>query len=215
MNAGGQVACGIPVSPTADCPLVEVKENTPPPLVDELIIISPHALEVAEDLVVVLAHVGGVPAVGARVVVGEGGGVALECGVGGAGDGLAHVGDAVDHVPVVIVRDGVARRQARVGLRHGEEAVDLVGDRGGEDGHALVPVDGLGEVVVLVGVVNPLEAHALCAIMLVLCDVGLDGLVGDKVELEGMDRQEDILGIRLFHLSSVSFVKNSDVFMGA
>lgn len=138
-----------------------------PLLVDELVIISPHALEVLEDLIVVLADVRGVPAVAARVVVGEGGGVALECGVGGAGDGLAHVGDAVDHVPVVVVRDGVARRQARVGLGHGEQAVDLVGDRGGEDGHALVPVDGLGEVVVLVRVVDPLEAHALCAVVLV------------------------------------------------
>lgn len=93
--------------------------------------------------------------------------MALEGGVGGAGDRLAHVGDAVDHVPVVVVRDGVARRQARVGLGHGEQAVDLVGDRGGEDGHALVPVDGLGEVVVLVRVVDPLEAHALCVLVLV------------------------------------------------
>lgn len=138
-----------------------------PSLVDQLVIISPHALEVLQDLVVVLADVGGVPAVAARVIVGEGGGVALESSVGGAGDCLAHVGDAVDHVPVVVVWDGVARRQARVGLGHGEQAVDLVGDRGGEDGHALVPVDGLGEVVVLVRVVDPLEAHTLCAMVLV------------------------------------------------
>lgn len=27
--------------------------------------------------------------------------------------------------------------------------------------------------------------------------------------------EENVLGIRLFHLASVSFVKNSDVFMGA
>lgn len=133
-----------------------------PPLIDELVIISPHALKVIQDLVIVLADMRGIPAVATGVVIGERGGVALECRVGGARDCLPHVGDAVDHVPVVVVRDGVAGRQARVRLGHGEEAVDLVGDRGGEDGHALVPVDGLGEVVVLVGVVDPLEAHALC-----------------------------------------------------
>lgn len=132
------------------------------PLIDQLVIIRPHSLKVTQDLIVVLADVSGIPAVGTGVVVGEGGGVALEGGVGGAGDGLAHVGDAVDHVPVVVVRDGVARRQARVGLGHGEQAVDLVRDRGREHRHALVPVDGLGQVVVLVRVVDPLEAHALC-----------------------------------------------------
>lgn len=150
--------------------------------------------------------------------------MALEGGVGGAGDCLAHVGDAVDHVPVVVVRDGVARRQARVGLGHGEQAVDLVRDRGGEDGHALVPVDGLGEIVVLVGVVDPLEAHALCA------PISVSGFKLHPIRRhwweektpssmgsddEGEKKQENILGIRLFHLSSVSFVKNSDVFMGA
>lgn len=136
-------------------------------LVDQLVIICPNALEVFENLIVVLADVRGIPAVAARVIIGEGSGVALECRVGGAGDRLSHVCDTVDHVPVVVVRDGVARRQTRVRLGHGEEAVDLVRDRCGEDGHALVPVDGLGEVVVLVGVIDPLEAHAPCRVVLV------------------------------------------------
>lgn len=144
-------------------PMTEYQKGTQGlPLIDELIIISPHALEVIQDLVIVLADVRRIPAVAAGVIIGERRRVALEGRVGSAGDCLPHVGDAVDHVPVVVVRDGVAGRQARVCLGHGEEAVDLVGDRGGEDGHALVPVDGLGEVVVLVGVVDPLEAHALC-----------------------------------------------------
>lgn len=39
------------------------------------------------------------------------------------------------------------------------QAVDLVCHRRGEDGHALVPVDRLGKVVVLLGIVDPLESH--------------------------------------------------------
>lgn len=77
-------------------------------LVDQLIVVCAHTLQIVLDLAVVLAHVCRVPAVTAAVVVGEGGGVALERRVGGAHDGLAHVGDAVDHVPVVVVGDGVA-----------------------------------------------------------------------------------------------------------
>lgn len=74
-------------------------------LVDELVIIRPHALQVRLDLIVVLAHMRRIPTITARVVVGEGGGLALECRVGGTKHGLAHVGDAVDHVPVVVLWD--------------------------------------------------------------------------------------------------------------
>lgn len=42
------------------------------------------------------------------------------------------------------------------------QAVDLVCDGGGEDSHAFVPVDGVWKVVVLVCIVDPLEAHAHC-----------------------------------------------------
>lgn len=74
-------------------------------LVDELIIIRPHTLQVRLDLIIVLAHVRRIPAITARVVVREGGGLALECCVGGTEHSLAHVGDAVDHVPVVVLGD--------------------------------------------------------------------------------------------------------------
>jgi len=76
-----------------------------------------------------------------------------------AHDGLPHVVEAVDHVPVVVVRDGVVGFEARVGLHDGEEAVELVGHGGGEDG-LVGPVDGPGEVVVFVGFIDPDEAHA-------------------------------------------------------
>lgn len=120
----------------------------------------------------------GVPAVGTAVVVGEGGLVALEGHVGTAQDGLAHVVQAVDHVPVVVVGNGVARLDARVGLGDGElggvsicgqtgmvggrlayHAMKLVRDRRGEDS-LLGPVDGGRQVVVAMGVVDPDEAHA-------------------------------------------------------
>lgn len=104
-----------------------------------------------------------IPAVTARVIVREGRGVALERRVGGTHDGLTHVSDAVDHMPVVVVRDRVAGGEARIGLCHGEEAVDLVRHRCREYGHAFVPFDGLREVVVFVGIVDPLEAHTLCS----------------------------------------------------
>jgi hypothetical protein len=58
----------------------------------------------------------GIPAIGTRVVIGESGCVALNGSIGGAENGLTHVAEAVDHVPMVIVRDSVARLQARVGL---------------------------------------------------------------------------------------------------
>jgi hypothetical protein len=119
--------------------------------------------------------------------------VALEGRVGGAGDGLSHVGDAVDHVPMVVVWDGVTRRQARVRLGDGEEAVDLVGDRGGEDGHALVPVDGLGEVVVPVRVVYPLEAHSLC----IGVSIGsYSTVVASDLDYTGGDVMKQVVGER-------------------
>lgn len=102
----------------------------------------------------------GIPAVRSRVVVGKGGGLALEGRVGGAEDGLAHVAEAVDHVPVVVVGDLVARLEAGVGLHNGPEAVQLVRHGRGEDGHALVPLDGVRQVVILGGFLDPLEAHA-------------------------------------------------------
>lgn len=41
------------------------------------------------------------------------------------------------------------------------QAVDLMRYGCGEDGHALVPIDRVWEVVVLVSIVDPLETHAL------------------------------------------------------
>lgn len=88
--------------------------------------------------------------------------MALEGRVCGADDGLPHVAEAMDHVPVVVVRDLVARLEARVRLHDRPQAVKLVGHGRGEDGHARVPLDGRGQVVVFLGLLDPLETHADC-----------------------------------------------------
>lgn len=63
-----------------------------------------------------------IPAVTSRVVIGKRGGLALERRVSGAQHGLSHVGDTVDHMPVVILWNFMPGRQARVGLGDGELA---------------------------------------------------------------------------------------------
>lgn len=138
-----------------------------------MIVIRPHTLQIVQNLAVVLADMRRIPTVTARVIVREGGGVALECRVSGAHDGLAHVGDAVNHVPVVVVWNGVAGGEARIGLCHGEEAVNLVCHGGRENGHTVVPLDGLGEIMVFVGIIDPLEAHTLCATDQHMCSLGV------------------------------------------
>lgn len=60
-----------------------------------------------------------VPAIRARVVVRECCGVTLDGCVGGTHDRLSHVAEAVDHVPVVIIWDLVARFESRVRLYDG------------------------------------------------------------------------------------------------
>ncbi len=62
----------------------------------------------------------GIPTIGPAIVVRERRLQALEGHVGAAHDGLPHVVEAVDHVPVVVVWDLVAGRQARVCLCDGE-----------------------------------------------------------------------------------------------
>ena len=61
----------------------------------------------------------GIPPVRAAIVVGERRLVALERRVAAAHDGLAQVVEAVDHVPMVVRRDGGVGRQTRVGLHDG------------------------------------------------------------------------------------------------
>ena len=70
-----------------------------------------------------------IPPVAPAVVIRERGLQALEAHVGAAHDGLAHVVEAVDHVPVVVLGHGgdglgrVVRSEHAVDLDDGEQAV--------------------------------------------------------------------------------------------
>lgn len=68
----------------------------------------------------------GIPAIRATVMVWEGMLQTLKRHVGGTHDGLTHVVEAVDHVPMVIIGYLMAGSQAGVRLHDGEEAVQLV-----------------------------------------------------------------------------------------
>lgn len=104
-----QESTGRAVTPDAwQPPTGETKLST---LVDKLVIVRPDALEICLDLIVVLAHMRGIPAVTPGVIIRERGSLALECRVGGAQHGLSHVGDAVDHVPMVVLGDLMTGRQ--------------------------------------------------------------------------------------------------------
>ena len=113
-----------------------------------------------------------------------------------------HEADAVRDMPVVILGDMVAGFETRIHLRNGEQAVDLVGHRGSENG-LLRPHDGGREVVVLRSVIDPDETHALCLV-----------LVSWRFCTHGWIKDLVLLGIRAFHLFMVSLVKNSELFMG-
>lgn len=144
----------------------------------------------------------------------------LERNIGRTHDGLAHVVEAMNHMPVMVVRKSDVCLEAGVGLDYGElevvstgighmdlklgvtyETVQLMRHGGGED-RLVRPLDRCRQVVVLLGVVDPDETHALCP------GVSIGGhRLSSPVK--------HILGIKWFHFCSTSSVKNSDVFCGA
>jgi hypothetical protein len=130
-------------------------------LKDLLVIIRPNTLQPLPNRIRILAHMLTIPAITATIVIGKRRLQALEGHIGTAHDGLAHVIEAMDHVPVVVFFEGVARCEARVDGGDGVETVQLVGHGGGEDG-GVRPDDGGGQVVVVFGVGDGLEAHADC-----------------------------------------------------
>lgn len=108
---------------------------------------------------IVLAHMQGVPAIAARRAVREGRVLALERRVATAQDGLPQVFEAVRQVARHLRLDVCARRQAGEDLDDVVQAVQLVRDRRGEDGHvAGVAFESVREVVVLGGVLHLDEA---------------------------------------------------------
>lgn len=139
-------------------------------LVNLLVVVRAVGLEILDDLAIVSAHMLAVPAIAAAVVIWERRLQPFQCHVSAAHDGLPHVIEAVDHVPMVVFRQGGVALEARVGLDDGEEAVQLVGHAGGEDG-LVGPDDGRGKVVVFVRVIDPLETHADCDALVCLINL--------------------------------------------
>jgi hypothetical protein len=108
-----------------------------------------------------------IPTVAAAIVVGERSLQTFQAHVRAAQNGLAHVVEAVDHVPVVIFRhgcdvpEGVVGGHGGVNFHDSEQAVQLVGHGCRE--HSLVgPNNGRRQVVVILWIGNGLKSHALC-----------------------------------------------------
>jgi hypothetical protein len=131
------------------------------PLEDLLIIVRPHTLQAFPDLRVVLANMLAVPSITTSVVIRERSLQPLKTHIRTAHDGLTHVVEAVNHVPMVILFELVAGGHAGVDGDDGVEAVQLMSHRGGEDS-SVGPDDGGWEIVVVLWVRDLLEAHADC-----------------------------------------------------
>lgn len=114
------------------------------PLKDLLIVIRPNLLQMRLDLRVVAAHMLTIPSITSAIVIREGSLQALQRQICAAHDRLPHVVEAVNHVPVVILRQLDVALQARVHFDDGVQAVQLVRHGCCEDGLVLVPDDGCG-----------------------------------------------------------------------
>lgn len=102
-----------------------------------------------------------VPAIAPTIMVWERRFQAFQRNVSTTHDGLTHVIEAMDHMPVVIFRERSVARESGVDLHDRVEAVKLVRHRGREDGTCGVGPDyGCREGVVGCGVGDVLEAHA-------------------------------------------------------
>ena len=131
------------------------------PLKDLLIIIRPHTLQMLPNRPRILAHMLTIPAITAAIMIRKRRFQPFQTHIRAAHDGLAHVVEAVNHVPVVVFFELVARCHAGVYGDDGVETVQLVRHGCCEDG-GVGPDDGRGEVVVVFGIGDLLEAHADC-----------------------------------------------------
>jgi hypothetical protein len=136
-----------------------------------------------------------VPSIAAAVVVGECCLQTLQRHIRTAHDGLSHVIEAVDHVPVMVFFELVAGRHAAVDCGDGVQAVQLVRHAGSEDSR-IGPDDRCREVVVVLGIRDALEAHADCYAWLVRV-----------IRSETVN----VLGKSSFQARRVSGLKNSEV----
>ena len=75
----------------------------------------------------------GIPSIRSAIVVGECGFEAFERQIRIAKDGLTQIVKAMNHVPMMVVRNAMVRLQTRISLHDRKEAMDLMCDRGCED----------------------------------------------------------------------------------
>ena len=128
-------------------------------LEDLLIIIRPHLLQMGLDLRVISAYMLAIPPVTSTIVVRKGRLQSLQCQIGRAHNCLPHVVKAVNHMPVVILRQLNIALETRVNFDNSIQAVQLVRHGGSEDRLVLVPDDGCGQVVIQLWSLDVLEAH--------------------------------------------------------
>jgi hypothetical protein len=140
-----------------------------------------------------------VPSITAAVVIGKCCLQTLQRHIRTAHNGLSHIIEAVDHVPVVVLLELVTRCHAAVDRSDGIQAVQLVRHAGGENS-SVGPDDRSGEVVVVFGVRNALEAHANC--------------YAGSVRVQSC-KEVNVLGRSSFQARRVSGLKNSEVLYGA
>jgi hypothetical protein len=133
--------------------------NANNPLKYLLIIIRPNTFQSPPHRLRILAHMLTIPPITAAIVIRKRRLKALKRHIGTTHNCLPHIIKAMNHVPVVVFFELVARGEARVDGGDGVEAVQLVRHGGCEDG-GVGPDYGSWEVVVVFGVGDGLEAHA-------------------------------------------------------
>jgi hypothetical protein len=129
-------------------------------LEDLLIIIRPNVLQMRFDLRIVTADMLTIPPITSSIMVREGSLQPLQRQIRRAHDSLPHVIKAVDHMPVVVLRQLGITLKTGVHFDHGKQAMQLVRHGGREDSPVLIPHDGGGQVVVQLRPLDVLEAHA-------------------------------------------------------
>ena len=141
-----------------------------------------------------------IPPIASAVVVGECSFQPLQRKISRTHDGLTHVVEAVDHMPMVVLGQFGVRCESRVHLYHRIETMELMRHARGEHRLIVVPDDGCRQIVIVLRPLDVLEAHAdgdelvPCSQCLGLeevgCVVGGEGLI----DLEGCDFGGDWVG---------------------
>lgn len=131
----------------------------PPRSENLLVIIGPNPLQPLSHLALILTHMLTIPPIAPPIMIRKRRFQPLKRHVSTAHDGLAHVIEAMDHVPVMIFFERVVGRDAAVDGDDGVEAVQLVGHGGCVDG-GVGPDDWGGEIIIILRVGDGLEAHS-------------------------------------------------------